>query len=78
MRDAICGAIGERRLLKVRYGETERVVEPYLLFETRDGALVLHSWQVEGVPVAGSPEEAVKAALGDRHDSPAGAKKGAA
>ncbi|MDP9246682.1 MAG: TIGR00725 family protein [Candidatus Dormibacteraeota bacterium] len=38
----------------------------------------LDSWQLEGVPVAASPEEAVKAALGDRHDSPAGAKKGAA
>ena len=38
----------------------------------------LDGWQLEGVPVAASPEEAVKAVLGDRHDSSAGANKGAA
>jgi uncharacterized protein (TIGR00725 family) len=38
----------------------------------------LDGWQLEGVPVVASPEEAVTAVLGDRHDSSAGANKGAA
>ena len=48
MRDVICQAIRERRLLSVQYKGLDRVLEPYLLFESKSGDLILHSWQVEG------------------------------
>lgn len=49
MRDTICRAIRERKLVSVQYKGLERIVEPYRLFETKSGDLVLHGWQVEGV-----------------------------
>ena len=48
MSDVICQAIRERRLLSVQYKGRERIVEPYLLFESKAGDLVLHGWQVDG------------------------------
>lgn len=48
MQDVICQTIREKRLLTVLYKDLERVVEPYLLYESKAGKLVLHSWQVDG------------------------------
>ncbi len=48
MNDQICDAIAKKQIIKVIYNEAERIVEPYLLFETAKGKLILHSWQLEG------------------------------
>ena len=52
MQETICHAIHAKQLLMVKETKSgctyERVVEPYLLFATKAGNLVLHSWQVEG------------------------------
>jgi predicted DNA-binding transcriptional regulator YafY len=44
----ISDAIRGRKVLTVRYRNTNRVVEPYLLYETKDGEVTLHGWQVSG------------------------------
>ena len=47
-RQAIEAAILSRNLLQVRGRGLTRIVEPYLLYESKAGALILHSWQVAG------------------------------
>lgn len=47
-RKTLCQYIQEKWLLSVLYNGKERIVEPYLLFETKKGNRVLHSWQTEG------------------------------
>ena len=48
MQEIISQAIREKRLLNVLHKNQARVVEPYVLFITKAGDFVLHSWQVEG------------------------------
>ena len=45
---SICHAIRQQRRVSVSHRGRERVVEPYLLFETKDGGMTLHAWQVSG------------------------------
>lgn len=45
---SIRDALRERRLLKFRYHEHERRVEPHALGRMKDGALMLLAWQVAG------------------------------
>jgi hypothetical protein len=44
----LCKAIAKRAVLSIRYGNGNRVVEPYLVFESKDGKQFLHGWQVSG------------------------------
>jgi hypothetical protein len=46
--DTACLSILAKRLVRLVYRGGERTVEPYLLFATRAGDLVLHGWQVAG------------------------------
>ncbi len=41
-------AIESRQVVEVIHKGMRRVVEPYLLFESSKGDLVLHSWQIGG------------------------------
>jgi hypothetical protein len=44
VEDLICTAIQERRLLELRYRDEDRIVEPYLLFESKNGHVLLHGY----------------------------------
>jgi len=48
MEELIRDGILNRKVLTVHYKGLVRVVEAYLLFETKDGAIVVHAWQVSG------------------------------
>jgi hypothetical protein len=48
MRQAIIESIQHRRRLRVVCKGLVRIVEPYLLFESKGGAEILHGWQVAG------------------------------
>jgi hypothetical protein len=48
MQDLICQAIRGKRLIEVTCKGRVRQVEPYLVFESKNGSAVLHSWQVSG------------------------------
>ena len=48
MHDLICQAIRDRRLIEVTCKGLVRQVEPYLIFGSKSGDTVLHSWQVGG------------------------------
>jgi hypothetical protein len=47
-RWTILQAIRDRLRLRVRYKGQERILDPYLLYETHAGAEILHGWQVDG------------------------------
>ena len=42
MESLICRAIGEKRLLEIRYRGEQRVVVPHVLYETKAGNTLLH------------------------------------
>lgn len=46
MKDRICDAIRAKRVLRVRYHDSTRLLEPYLLGEYADGRPVLLVWMV--------------------------------
>lgn len=48
MERRLCDAIRGRKVLTVSYKDLIRVVEPYLLYESKNGAVILHAWQVSG------------------------------
>ena len=48
MQELICQAIRERRLIEVSCKGYARQLEPYLVYESKNRAVVLHSWQVGG------------------------------
>ena len=48
VHDIVCRSIRAKRHVRLVYKGGERIVEPYLLFATRAGDLVLHGWQVAG------------------------------
>jgi len=48
MKNTIIAAIQARNLLQVICKGYTRTVEPYLLYESKAGDEILHSWQVSG------------------------------
>ena len=46
--EIVCQSIHAKRLVSLVYRGGERIVEPYMLFATKAGELVLHGWQVDG------------------------------
>jgi hypothetical protein len=48
MKSTIVEAIKDRNLLNVICKGLSRTVEPYLIYESKSGDEVLHSWQVSG------------------------------
>jgi hypothetical protein len=48
VQDTLCESIRAKRLVSRVYKGGERIVEPYVLFATKAGDLVLHGWQVAG------------------------------
>ena len=46
--DIACQPILAKQLVSLVYRGGDRTLEPYLLFATRAGDLVLHGWQVDG------------------------------
>jgi hypothetical protein len=48
MKSTIIEAIQSRSLLEITCKGYNRVVEPYLLYESKAGGEILHSWQVDG------------------------------
>ena len=48
LREAIIDAINGRRRLQITYKGGDRLVEPYLLYETQAGNHILHGWQIGG------------------------------
>jgi hypothetical protein len=48
LRELICQAISERRLIRFDYKGEERIVEPHLLGERTSGNEALSAWQVGG------------------------------
>lgn len=57
MNDAVCRAIDGRCLVDVDYKGEGRIIEPYILFESADGAILIHGWQVEGAYVHTPPPD---------------------
>jgi hypothetical protein len=48
MTDELTAAIDGRQVLAVRYKEADKVVEPYLVYRTKAGKVILHGWQTAG------------------------------
>jgi len=46
--DALCQSIRAKQLVSLVYRGGERILEPYVVFATRAGNLLLHGWQVAG------------------------------
>jgi predicted DNA-binding transcriptional regulator YafY len=53
----LSAAIEQRRVVHFRYEQSLRVVEPYLIGETRRGNLVLSAFWVDGYSSSGSRPE---------------------
>ena len=49
VKETLIRAIDDRHTVRILYKEAERVIDPYVLYETRSGSEVLHGWQTEGV-----------------------------
>lgn len=49
-------AIKQRRLLELVYGLGARLIEPYVLYETLQGAWLLSAYQRSGPSMSGHPE----------------------
>lgn len=56
IRADIEDAIRHRRLLELVYDGGARLIEPYVLYETLDGAWLLSAYQRSGPSMSGHPE----------------------